>query len=277
MKKPSQKQIYQTLIKKILPHLRRLPLLWQGVFAVLIVVILLLWLLVESTVPPDKAIDISSLPKTPASFSTAKNLLYGQVYFDNRESFYCGCRYNRDLSVNWESCGYVPRQNNTRAARIEAEHIVPASWIGQNRPCWQKNACQDDHGKSYGGRQCCLDSDPFFQIAHNDLHNLVPAIGEINGDRSNFPFGEIPGEARAYGACDFEVENGRSEPKESIRGDIARIMFYMEETYGLTLPAGQKKVLEQWHRDDPVDEWEKIRNQRIKRLQGNGNRFVAAE
>ena len=32
-----------------------------------------------------------------------------------------------------------------------------------------------------------------------DLHNLVPAIGEINGDRSNFIFSEIRGEERVYG------------------------------------------------------------------------------
>ena len=36
-----------------------------------------------------------------------------------------------------------------------------------------------------------------------DLHNLVPAIGEINGDRSNFTFEHIDGEERVYGACDF--------------------------------------------------------------------------
>ncbi len=278
MRKTSQKEIYQLVIKKILPHLRRLPLLWQGILSLILLVVVVAWLWLESASPvadsASESIDIKDLPKTASSFSTAKNLLYGQVYFDRRESFYCGCRYNRDLSVNWESCGYVPRQNQSRAGRIEAEHIAPASWLGQHRACWQRDACQDAQGKSYGGRKCCLESDPIFQIAHNDLHNLVPAIGEINGDRSNFPFAEISGETRNYGACDFEVKNGQSEPPASIRGDIARILFYMEATYALTLPVGQKTLLEQWHRDDPVDEWEQIRNQRIKRLQGNGNSFI---
>lgn len=279
MRKTTQKQIYQLLIKKFLPQLRRLPLLWQGVLALLAVLLFVGWLWLESQHPvADSAansIDVNALPNTAESFSMAKRQLYGQVYFDRRESFYCGCSYNRDLSVNWDSCGYVPRQNASRAGRIEAEHVVPASWLGQNRACWQRDACQDDSGKRYGGRKCCLDSDPIFQIAHNDLHNLVPAIGEINGDRSNYAFAEIPGEARDYGACDFEVENRQSEPKASRRGDVARILFYMEATYGLTLPARQKAFLEQWHQDDPVDNWEQTRNQRIKRLQGNSNPFVA--
>lgn len=281
MRKTSQKQIYQFVIKKILPYLRRLPLWWQAVLSLFLLLVVVAWLWLESPYPladsaaeSAQSIDSRSLPKTADSFSSAKNLLYGQVYFDRRESFYCGCTYHRDLSVNWERCGYVPRQNASRAGRIEAEHLAAASWLGQHRACWQRDACQDDSGKSYGGRQCCLESDPIFQIAHNDLHNLVPAIGEINGDRSNFPFAEIPGEVRNYGACDFEVNNGRAEPKSDIRGDIARSLFYMEKTYALPLPVEQKTLLEQWHRDDPVDDWERIRNQRITRLQGKGNPFV---
>jgi deoxyribonuclease-1 len=35
--------------------------------------------------------------------------------------------------------------------------------------------------------------------------NLVPSIGEINGDRSNYKFSMIGSEERQYGACDFEV------------------------------------------------------------------------
>ena len=40
----------------------------------------------------------------------------------------------------------------------------------------------------------------------SDLHNLFPSIGEVNGDRSNYIFGEIPGESRVYGQCDIEIK-----------------------------------------------------------------------
>lgn len=42
--------------------------------------------------------------------------------------------------VDLESCGYVPRKNADRAARIEWEHIVPAWVIGHQHQCWQKGA-----------------------------------------------------------------------------------------------------------------------------------------
>lgn len=32
-----------------------------------------------------------------------------------------------------------------------------------------------------------------------DLHNLTPAVGELNGDRSNLPYGIVKGEPREYG------------------------------------------------------------------------------
>ncbi len=54
--------------------------------------------------------------------------------------FYCGCNITRrgstGGSIDLASCGYEPRGNATRAARLEWEHIVPASYIGRGRSCW---------------------------------------------------------------------------------------------------------------------------------------------
>lgn len=66
-----------------------------------------------------------------------------------------------------------------RATRIEWEHIVPAWVMGHQRQCWQK-----------GGRKSCTDTDPVFREMEADLHNLAPAIGEVNGDRSNYLYSE---------------------------------------------------------------------------------------
>ncbi len=217
-----------------------------------------------------------TLPDTPESFATAKRLLYEQVYADHPLTFYCGCRFDAGRRVDLTACGYVPRKNPRRAERIEAEHIVPAYWIGYTRPCWREPLCTDKGGKKFKGRSCCEAIDPSFETAHNDLHNLVPAVGEANGDRSNYRFGLIEGEPREYGACDFEVDEAhdRAEPTESIRGDIARVSFYMEATYGVRLSEAQRKLFEAWDRQDPVDAWERERNARIKAIQGNGNPFV---
>ena len=153
---------------------------------------------------------------------------------------------------------------NARAQRVEWEHIVPAWVFGHQRQCWQD-----------GGRKACK-KDPVFEKMEADLHNLTPAVGELNGDRSNFKMTMIFGEARAYGACDFEVDfqAKHAEPPESVRGDIARIYFYMRDQYGIQLSLQQTGLMETWAKIDAVDDWEVERDKRIEAVQGNGNPHV---
>ena len=110
----------------------------------------------------------------------------------------------------------------------------------------------------------------------SDLYNLVPAVGEINGLRSNYSFGMIPGEKREFGACDMEIESQKAEPPPDKRGNIARIYFYMDRAYpghGI-ISRKNRKLIEAWDRKDPVDEWECERCRRIEKIQGNENLFV---
>lgn len=195
------------------------------------------------------------------NFSAAKKDAI-KVYKGQETSFYCGCDYKyqgKKLVPDWESCGYQPRKNAERGSRIEWEHVVPAWHFGHQLQCWQN-----------GGRKNCADNDPKFAAMEADLMNLVPAVGELNGDRSNFKFGMIAGEPRAYGQCDFEVDfKGKTaEPAENVRGDIARIYFYMRDTYGLQISRQQNQLLEAWSRQDPEDDWERERKRRIEKLQG---------
>ena len=214
---------------------------------------------------------MDNLPSTPSSFRRAKGKMYNEVYKDRETTFYCGCKYSKK-KPDLQDCNYDPtkRPHRSRAKRTEAEHIVPASWFGQKRPCWRKGLCSG--GKD--NRACCEAIDFAFLTAHNDLHNLTPAIGQINALRSNLAYALIPGETRDFGACDFEVDKLRAEPTTTTRGDVARIFFYMEKTYGLTANPQNRRLLETWNQDDPVDEWEVERNKRIKEIQGNGNPFV---
>lgn len=182
-----------------------------------------------------------SLPHTPGSFESAKRALYEQVYIDHRVTFYCGCAYSADRKVDLASCGLQALADKPRAQRIEAEHIFPAAQFGNFRPCWRDPrsfpTCLKADGSALSGRACCQQVDPVFNAAHNDLFNLVPAVGEVNGQRSDFNWGMIAGEQREFGACNFEVDSSirRVEPPESVQGDIARTMFYMADTYGFNL------------------------------------------
>ena len=96
-------------------------------------------------------------------------------------------------------CGLKARKNEKRSDRVEWEHVVPASWFGSHRTCWKDGhaLCGKKNGKPLKSRECCLKPgvDPDFQAAHNDPHNLFPAGGEVNGDRSAHPYGDGSGRA----------------------------------------------------------------------------------
>ncbi|SDR23719.1 endonuclease [Pseudovibrio sp. Tun.PSC04-5.I4] len=219
--------------------------------------------------------------QTPTSFSQAKRLLEKHIYpsQDSRETFYCGCTYNSKKQVDAESCGYTPRKSAKRGKRIEWEHIVPASRFGKPRACWTEGnaACVTKKGKSYKGRRCCSKVDPDYKRMQADLHNLVPAVGELNGDRSNFRMAVIAGEERTYGACDFEIDrkNKVAEPMVTTRGDIARIYFYMQSTYDMPLTDNEVEMFTDWMNEDPVSEEEQLRDARILEIQGNSNTLIS--
>ena len=233
----------------------------------------------QATNPAKSAVqeDLSQLPKSPESFEKAKRILYNDIYKGHNITFYCGCDYDpKSKLVDWKSCGYVPRKNPERASRIEAEHVMPAHQFGNFRQCWRepKKVCPE---KEMTGRQCCEAKDTVFETAHNDLHNLFPAVGEVNGDRSNFNWGMVEGSKREYGACPIEVDESirRAEPPDAVKGNIARVMFYMEDTYGFKLSDQDKKLYSVWSKQDAPDEWEIERNQRIAAIQGKDNRFIS--
>ncbi|OQS45711.1 endonuclease [Chromobacterium violaceum] len=198
-------------------------------------------------------------------FPGAKRIL-PRVYSGMEVDFYCGCRY-QGKAVDWTSCGYQPRKSETRASRIEWEHVVPAWVLGHQRQCWQQ-----------GGRKACGDQDPLFQMAEGDLNNLVPAVGEVNGDRANFAYGAWEIHPRPiYGQCrslvDFKLK--RFQPREEVRGAAARITLYMHQRYGLKMSQQDRQLMCAWARQYPVDEWERQRNKRIVQWQGEGNFLVS--
>ncbi len=219
-------------------------------------------------------------PHTNESFSKSKKQMK-QVYYDNQFTFYCNCIYDykkekgrEKMVVYNDSCGYKPRKNKKRGETIEWEHIMPAYRFASGMQCWNEKICIDKNGKSYKGRKCCEKVDKKFRIMQADMYNLVPSVGELNGDRSNYSYGIIDGEARLYGECDFEVSGKKAEPKEDIRGDIARTYFYMEETYNIELTDEERQLFIMWDKLDNISQWEKVRAERIKEIQGNENKFI---
>ena len=182
-------------------------------------------------------------------YETARPLLWRKVYPSGGESLYCGERFN-----------------SSKRKGFNVEHVFPMSWASNGLNCGKRKQCRARSAQ--------------FNLIEADLHNLFPSRSDVNQDRSSYRFGEVSGEARKYGSsCDFEVnERARvAEPRPSVRGDVARAMFYMADRYkenGLVLFKKQAKLLESWHKSDPPSKEELRRNDIIEKLQGNRNRFI---
>ncbi len=209
-------------------------------------------------------------PHHPRDFNEAKSIL--RKIYPRGEELYCGCKYDlsREDRIDEASCGY--KGKGARSKRIEWEHVVPASVFGQKFSEWTKGhpACQRQ-GHMEKGRNCARDQSESFRGMEADLYNLLPSLGELNGARSNYAFGEIGGEPRAFGGCDFEVVNKKVEPRPKIRGDIARIYFYMDARYpGFDIVnKSNEGMLTAWDRDDPIDAAERQRLRLVEETQGN--------
>ena len=227
--------------------------------------------------PPLFSIDTNnSQMSNGISFFKSKFFLQeNYLHFKKNKTFYCGCRFNKKKEIDFKSCNYSPRnKTNNRSRRLEFEHVVPAFILGKNLRCWKEPICQNKNGKNYKGRRCCQKISKEFRRREGDMHNLFPAIGEINGDRSNFRFGEIPYENRRYGQCDFEILNKIVEPRDSIKGNIARSYFYISRQYKISIAEIYENLLRRWHLFDPPDDWERDRNNLIEEVQGNRNTFI---
>ncbi len=204
----------------------------------------------------------------PASFSQAKKVA-AEIYDSQPKSFYCDCTIineGKKRIPDLKSCGYEIRKQSVRANRIEWEHVVPAWAFGHQLQCWQE-----------GGRKNCSRNSEQFRRMEADLHNLVPAVGEINGDRSNYRFAVLPHTGNMYGQCSFKVDfkQRAAEPPVSKRGEIARIYLYMSKKYDFKLSSQQRKLFEAWDKMYPVTPWELKRNQQISKVQGWDNPYVS--
>lgn len=212
------------------------------------------------------------------SFSKAKKTLLKKVYYDHHTTFYCRVpfqvkriRGKEKAVVNPVQSGFHYRKNKTRASRIEWEHVMPAEQFGGGLKCWyQGNVQCKKRGKSYKGRKCCEKVSQEFRIMQADMMNLVPAIGEVNGDRSNYRFMDTNQKLQGqYGSCPIKTDfKGRKTyPAGYTKGFIGRDYLYMVKKYGVKLSKREMKMMQAWAKM-PEAQWEKTRQYRIEQLQG---------
>lgn len=219
----------------------------------------------------------NSYAQAPSNFSKAKEIAKERIYYDqnthSQGTIYCGCDWEwvgkSGGRVDLSSCGYQVRTQPNRAIRIEWEHIVPAWVFGHQHQCWQN-----------GGRANCVKNDPIFGKIEADLHNLAPSIGEVNGDRSNFSYGQLSTQAPyQYGQCRSRVDfSSRTfEPRNEAKGQVARVYFYLHDRYNLSMSRQQQQLLMAWDNAYPPSTWEIERDNRIANIVGHHNPFVTGQ
>ena len=112
----------------------------------------------------------------------------------------------------------------------------------------------------------------------SDLHHLLTTVPGVNSMRGNFPFGEpVSDRNLSYSPAVLGRDAGGRQvfqPRAERRGDVARVIFYFAARWGIDLPDFEETVLKAWMLADPVDDRERVRNDRVEAIQGNRNPFV---
>lgn len=131
----------------------------------------------------------------------------------------------------------------------------------------------------------------------SDAHFIPPTDGKVNGMRSNYPHGNVA-------SAEWSSKNGSKlgtsaikgysgtvfEPIDEFKGDIARMYFYFATCYenkvahfnydmfngssNQVFTDAFKNMLLEWHKLDPVNHREIVRNNAIFKRQGNRNPFI---
>lgn len=107
-----------------------------------------------------------------------------------------------------------------------------------------------------------------------DLHHLFATNSKANSLRGNYPFSEL-GDSNSISWCpDSKYKSNLFSPPDEHKGNVARALFYFSLRYDMPIDSNQEKILREWHKLDEVDEDERIRNAKIKKIQGNSNYFI---
>ncbi len=170
-------------------------------------------------------------------------------------------------------------------------------------PPYTYNFTSGDQCGNYGGEGDCYNREHSWPKSwfndqypmYSDLFHVVPSDGYVNGQRSNWPYGEVSNpnwtsqNGSKVGPNTYPGYTGTAfEPIDAYKGDFARIYFYMSTRYlnedagwsgspmanGAQLESWALDMMMDWHAGDPVSDKEIDRNNAVYLIQENRNPFV---
>jgi len=159
---------------------------------------------------------------------------------------------------------------------------------------WSVNGAQEyNSGQGWSREHVWAKSHGFpneSQDAYRDAHHLRPCDISVNSSRGTKDFDN--GGEQHHEATECYYTSTSWEPRDAVKGDVARMMFYMATRYegenddpDLELVDytgtetntpffGKLSTLMEWNEEDPVDDFERNRNEVVFSSQGNRNPFV---
>ena len=224
--------------------------------------------------------------QAPASYYSSASGLSGIALHDtlhniikNNISF----PYTSANTDTWD----ILKESDSAPGHPDSVVMVYAGWLRSSAAEYPQWSREHVWAKSHGDFGTTIGTG-------TDLHNLKPSDVSVNSARNNKDFDEggnqyIDGD----GPTQCYASTYSWEPRDEVKGDIARIIFYMDVRYDgdngevdlqvvdyvNTSPNnepyhGKLSTLLQWHIDDPVDSFEMHRNDVIYSYQNNRNPFI---
>lgn len=188
-------------------------------------------------------------PVNPYDYDeVALKVFWNELYDGHGWTLYCGLRLASIPSLT------------ISGMTVSIEHIYTSNRMVQALGCHS--------------RQQCYENNPDFRIMESDLHNLYPVWIDASNALYDSEYGIIEGEYWRFENCDLERKKGVVEPRPVARGNIARAIFYMHNTYNLPVPEQTIEILKTWNLADPPSKQEIRRNEKIQKLQGRRNPYI---
>jgi len=215
-------------------------------------------------------------PNFVETYTQAREHMYKDIYNvnDSVQTIYSGHSLylppSEELPIQYLA-------QNASSNGINAEHIYPRS-----------KGAREEYGNAF-----------------SDLHNLAPTRWAVNEARSNYPFGDVDdndadcwfyqmdklnkdeildiNDNTVFSEVDQITDRfGIFEPRESVKGEIARSVFYFYTMYRNEALRDDDDFFEdmqedlcKWHNEDPISEVEMDRNLMKAMVQdGKPNPFI---
>lgn len=172
--------------------------------------------------------------------ATLKQEFWGKLYANGGKTLYC----EKDFK--------------SKNVLITETYVYSTLWMRDYLDC--------------GTARRCLKQHPEYGRMASDLHNIYPGEARVELDRRSSKFEDLD-HTLDSDDCGNKLAYGVMEPKDDVKGDIARSILYMHVTYDLPI-VGDMDQLKRWNLLDPPSPDEISRNDQIQTLQGNGNPFI---